>query len=47
VFFLVLNRTGRLEEAIIIANINVNIKYLHCKYKPELVGRLNAYLAAQ
>jgi hypothetical protein len=25
VFFLVLNRTGRLEEAIIIANINVNI----------------------
>lgn len=47
VFFLVLNRTGHIDEAITLANINVNIKYLHCRYKQDLVDKLNRHLAAQ
>jgi hypothetical protein len=45
VFFLILNRTGNIDEAITFANINVNIKYLHCKYKPDLIVKLNSHLS--
>jgi hypothetical protein len=47
VFFLILNRTGNMDEAITFANININMKYLRCKYKFELTEKLKEYLTSQ
>ena len=44
VFFLVLNKSGSMEEATSMANININIKYLKCTYPPVLTQQLQEYM---
>jgi hypothetical protein len=36
-----------MDEAITFANININMKYLRCKYKFELTEKLKEYLTSQ
>lgn len=45
IFFLVLNITGNMNEATTYANVNINMKYLKCKYRPEVMKKLETYLA--
>ncbi len=44
IFFLILGKTGNVDEAITYANVNVNMKYLKCKYRPEITARLQQYM---
>jgi hypothetical protein len=44
IFFLILGRTANIDEAITYANVNVNMKYLKCKYRPEITDRLQKYM---
>jgi hypothetical protein len=44
VFYVVLAKSGNIDEAITYANIHNNIMYLGCKYPEELTQKLLDYM---
>ena len=44
VFFIVYRQTQNIDQAILFANIRVNMKYLKCKYHTDLTSQLEQFL---